>query len=179
MRTWTPGRDGPPAQDTSTPPPTADRACPPPSPAHLITTTAPVRKGDAPKGTGKAKGWHCGFCPQLWRQHRAPCDISIIAWFPGGLWHPGLTKSPPMPLAGEEEGYVVLRCCQKWVVCCWGWGWGKWQTAQPPWLREDACISIICPVPTRGPEQPASTKGHSVVRDEAGRAFEGAAQVGC
>lgn len=101
MRTWTSGRDGPPAQDTSTPPPTAGRACPPPSPAHLITTTAPVRKGEAPKGTGKAKGQHRGLCPQLWRQHGVPRDISIAAWFPGGLWHPGLTKSPPMPLAGE------------------------------------------------------------------------------
>lgn len=62
-RTWTSGRGGPPAQDTSTPPPTAARACPPPSPAHLTTTTALVRKGGAPKGTGRARGQHSGLMP--------------------------------------------------------------------------------------------------------------------
>lgn len=55
-RAWTSGRDGPPARDTSIPPRTAGRACPLPSPAHLTTTTALVRKGDAPKGTGRVRG---------------------------------------------------------------------------------------------------------------------------
>lgn len=45
MRTWTSGRDGPPARDTSIPPPTVGKACLPPSPAHLIITTAQVRHG--------------------------------------------------------------------------------------------------------------------------------------
>lgn len=44
MRTWTSGRGGPPARDTSTPPLTAGRECLPPSPAHLTTTTAQLEK---------------------------------------------------------------------------------------------------------------------------------------
>lgn len=44
MRTWTSGRDGPPAPDTSIPPPTVGKACLPPSLAHLIITTAQVRQ---------------------------------------------------------------------------------------------------------------------------------------
>lgn len=54
MRTWTSGRDGPPARDTSIPPPTVGKACLPPSPAHLIITTAQVRhealEGDEESG---------------------------------------------------------------------------------------------------------------------------------
>lgn len=63
MRTWTSGRDGPPAQDTSTPPHTAGRECLPPSPAHPTTTTALVRKGKSE--IGKEPGVGDGQCNDL------------------------------------------------------------------------------------------------------------------
>lgn len=154
MRTWTSGRDGPPAQDTSTPPPTAGRACPPPSPAHLITTTAPVRKGEAPKGTGKAKGQHRGLCPQLWRQHGVPRDISIAAWFLGGLWHPGLAKSPPMPLAGEEEGICGTEMPREVGGALLGLGAGEVADC-PAALAERRRLHLrrlSCPIQRVGPE---------------------------
>lgn len=53
MRTWTSGRDGPPAQDTSIPPPTVGKACLPPSPVHLIIITVQVRQREPQRETEK------------------------------------------------------------------------------------------------------------------------------
>lgn len=102
MRTWTSGRDGPPAQDTSTPPPTAGRACPPPSPALLITITAPVRKGEAPKGTGRARGDNTvPRCPQLLRQHGASLGYLHYNLV---LWRPVATQASLSPCRCHWQG---------------------------------------------------------------------------
>ena len=89
-----------------------------------------------------------------------------------------------MPLAGEEEGFMVLRCSRKMGgVLLRG---GEWQEAQPSWLEENVSILILCPVPSIGQNQRIrngavswpSPEGHPEVRDEAGRAIKGGAQVG-
>lgn len=80
-RAWTSDREGPPAPDTSTPPPTAARACPPPFPAHLTTTTALVRRGEAPKRDKKSQGaaQQPALSPAVETAQGFPLGISITA----------------------------------------------------------------------------------------------------
>lgn len=66
--------------------------------------------------------------------------------------HPGLTESLQMPLAGEEEGYMVLRCSRKvGGVLLRG---GEWQEAQPSWLVEKRLHPhpLSCPIQKAEPE---------------------------
>lgn len=85
-RTWTSGRDEPPAQDTLIPPPTAGRACPPHSPARLTTTTALVRKEEAPKWAGRARGTTQWLDVPSYRTEQGFPEISITVWPSAGLW---------------------------------------------------------------------------------------------